>query len=358
MLRPNDLGLFDMLGNINNWCEGVFEPTGRATYRETDGELVDGKTLRAIRGDTYLAQQPHFLRPAIRRGAQPGSGGLGSGGFRLARNLPPIISLPRSAEGESDLNAPKIKSPLDEAIAIYRQTMERDPNDTTAQIPLANAYQAAGRTRESVPLLAKASSAHPDDTFLSLQVAALQAWFGQEKEFNETCTRALDFAKGTNDPTTAERMSKICCLRPTRDKTRLESSLALARKAVELGKDNAYNPWFQMCLGMAEYRSGNYAAANQALLTAAKSGSTNRYITLTSEFYRAMSLFRQGKPDEARKLATDAAVQMHPLPDESNPLADNDVGHDDLILWLAYKEAKALISFDAAPAARVQRDGK
>ena len=35
-----------------------------------------------------------------------------------------------------------------------------------------------------------------------------------------------------------------------------------------------------------------------------------------------MSLFRQGKPDEARKLATDAAAKMRPLPkDEKNPLA-------------------------------------
>ena len=26
-----------------------------------------------------------------------------------------------------------------------------------------------------------------------------------------------------------------------------------------------------------------------------------------------------------------------------------EISHDDLILWLAYKEAKALIKFDAAP---------
>jgi hypothetical protein len=32
--------------------------------------------------------------------------------------------------------------------------------------------------------------------------------------------------------------------------------------------------------------------------------------------------------------------------------------HDDLILWLAYKEAKALIGFDATPAALAALDGK
>ena len=42
-------------------------------------------------------------------------------------------------------------------------------------------------------------------------------------------------------------------------------------------------------------------------------------------------------------------AHAHLLPkDENNPLA-GDADHDDLILWLAYKEAKALIKFDAAP---------
>ncbi len=55
---------------------------------------------------------------------------------------------------------------------------------------------------------------------------------------------------------------------------------------------------------------------------------------------------------------------MKPLPaDEKNPPANHagpadniagaadNVGADDLILWLAYKEAKELIGFDATPAA-------
>jgi hypothetical protein len=71
-----------------------------------------------------------------------------------------------------------------------------------------------------------------------------------------------------------------------------------------------------------------------------------------------MSLFRQGKKDDARKLATEAAATMKPLPaDEQNPLS-GDANADDLILWLAYKEAQAMIEFDAAPAAPPATDGK
>ena len=63
-----------------------------------------------------------------------------------------------------------------------------------------------------------------------------------------------------------------------------------------------------------------------------------------------MSLFQQGKENEAHKLATEAAAKMKPLPkDEKNPLAGG-ASLDDLLLWLAYKEAKDLIRFDAAPA--------
>ena len=107
-----------------------------------------------------------------------------------------------------------------------------------------------------------------------------------------------------------------------------------------------------MTLGMAEYRGGNYAAAEEALLAAAKANPNNASATGIAAFYRAMSLHRQGKRDEARQLARAAAAKMKPLPrDENNPPAD-DAYWDDLILWLAYKEANALIRFDATPPPR------
>lgn len=71
-----------------------------------------------------------------------------------------------------------------------------------------------------------------------------------------------------------------------------------------------------------------------------------------------MSLFRQGKNDEARKPALAAAANMKPLPkDEQNPLA-NGAYYDDLILWLAYKEAKAMIKFERVPPQKAENDKK
>jgi hypothetical protein len=67
-----------------------------------------------------------------------------------------------------------------------------------------------------------------------------------------------------------------------------------------------------------------------------------------------MGLFRQGKPDLARKLATEAAAKLKPLPvDEQKPRLGS-ASVSDMILLLAYKEAKAMIRFDATPAAPAQ----
>ena len=149
----------------------------------------------------------------------------------------------------------------------------------------------------------------------------------------------------------ADSAAKCCSLRPA-DPERREAALVLARRAVEHGKGSPWLDYFEMALGMAEYRSGHFAEADAALTAAMNDPDTNSTVSSTSAFYRAMSLFRQGKTDEARKLATEAAAKMKPLPvDEQNPLAGG-ADANDLIMWLAYKEAKAMIQFDAAPAAR------
>jgi tetratricopeptide (TPR) repeat protein len=240
------------------------------------------------------------------------------------------------------------------AIAAYRRALADHPADTSLMTQLATAYQAAGRTREAVPLLAAASSASTSDTALLVKVATLQAWFAQDKELADTCERSLALAKDTNDLQVANRVGKIC----SSNDRRHEAALVLARRAVDRGQGHISLPYFQMDLGMAEYRSGHFVAADAALAAVMDMGAGSPGVAGTSAFYRAMNLFRQGKPDEARALASAAAAKMKPLPaDEQNPLAGGATS-DDLVLWLAYKEAKALIHFDAAPTAEAPRDAK
>jgi hypothetical protein len=177
----------------------------------------------------------------------------------------------------------------------------------------------------------------------ALTSAARQAWFGQKTEYFATCNRVLGLVNDARDPTTAERAAKICSLLPTDAKTQA-AALVLARRAADLGKGHALLVHFQMALGMAEYRSGHFAAAERALLAASELGKNNYYVSGTAAFYRAMSLFRQGKEPEARSLASETASSTMPLPvDENHPLTGND-NADDLILWLARKEAEAMFA--------------
>jgi tetratricopeptide (TPR) repeat protein/thiol-disulfide isomerase/thioredoxin len=181
------------------------------------------------------------------------------------------------------------------------------------------------------------------DVLVALTSAARQAWFGQKKDYSATCVRVLNLAKDTKDPLIAERAAKLCSLRPSDDKTH-EAALVLARSAVELGGEwHDMLFYLMMALGMAEYRCGHYQEADAALFAASQLGEQNYHVTVTTAFYRAMSLFKLGKEAEARKLASEAVAKMKPLPaNEKNPLTGN-ANADDLILWMAYKEANALL---------------
>jgi hypothetical protein len=132
-------------------------------------------------------------------------------------------------------------------------------------------------------------------------------------------------------------------LRNSSDRGCVAQSLILARKAVELGKQRRSSPSFQMTLGMCEFRMGHSTEADAALLAAINNGKDNLPLWTTSAFFRSMNLFRQGKSDEARRVATEAASKMTPLPkDQTTPLR-----HSELIPWMAYKEARELLKLDS-----------
>jgi WD40 repeat protein/tetratricopeptide (TPR) repeat protein len=264
-----------------------------------------------------------------------------------------LIHHPAAAVGIGDLFA--AEKDWERAIDAYRKVITDRPADVNVLTKLATAYEAAGRTREAVPHLSTLSSVKPADTLLSLKVAALQAWFGQDQELAATRQRVLAFAKGTNDAITARRAVRSFGVRPSTDKAELEAALVLGRTAVNVDKDVEWN---LLALGIMEFRNGNAAAADEALLATTEASKSNPLVAGISGLYRAMSLFRLGKRDEARALALAAAAKMKLQPDdEKNPLAGG-ASADDLIFWLAYKEAKAMIQFDAAPAAPATRNGK
>ena len=207
---------------------------------------------------------------------------------------------------------------------------------------------AEGRPLEAIPHLESAWKGNPGDHLLLLRVAAIQSWFHRDAELAATCRLARGFARGTRDAGIADAVAKSSSLRPPDDPTDRTATLALARSANELGKHYDNAGWFRMGRGIAEYRAGHDEAAAETLRATIEDGQPQ--ISITSAFYLAMTLPRQRKGEETRQVLAEAISRMRPYPgDEANPLAGGD-NHDDLILWMACKEATAVLKFhsDAA----------
>jgi serine/threonine protein kinase/tetratricopeptide (TPR) repeat protein len=249
----------------------------------------------------------------------------------------------------------------DEAIKLREEILTlskkvsgpENPDTLTAMRDLANSYAQAGRQQEAITLLAKACALGPTNTDYSLTLAAWQTWFGQDADYETARHRLVQQAQGTDQAGTAERAAKAACMRPSTDPALLTNALLLARRAVELGASSPSLRYYQLELGLAAYRNGQYADAGQTLSVAEQKfdGPDDSEYQGIARLYRAMSLFHQAKLEGARKLFGQAEAEMPPFPkDENKPMvAGRQLNHDMLICWLAYKEAKALIEGTSAP---------
>lgn len=82
--RPNKLGVYDMQGNVWEWCSSVMKPY---PYDAGDGrEAPDASGLRVLRGGGFI-DTPDLLDPALRHSARPARR-LRWNGIRLARSAP------------------------------------------------------------------------------------------------------------------------------------------------------------------------------------------------------------------------------------------------------------------------------
>jgi tetratricopeptide (TPR) repeat protein len=257
---------------------------------------------------------------------------------RIAEGTDDSFSLGEQAAGDD----PALRKRVAEAAAKLKRSKE------IAALPgQANACCAGGQHEKALSLLEEFCDANPSDTDASLTLAVWQTWFGHEADYEATRRRLVHQAQGTDQAGTAERAAKAYCICPSTDPAMFANALVLAQSAVELGKNGRYLPWYQLGLGLAQYRNGRYDAAVESLAQAEQTvGDNNQDIQGIARYFRAMSLFKQGRAQEARTLFSQEEARMQPLPkDETKPVADgNLVSHDVLIWWLAHKEAKATLN--------------
>jgi formylglycine-generating enzyme required for sulfatase activity len=82
-MRPNDLGLFDMLGNVYEWCQERQEAYSFSRIGSIDTEVLDVRIYRPLRGGAF-GNLPGGVRSANRDRDLPSDRDT-DGGFRLAR---------------------------------------------------------------------------------------------------------------------------------------------------------------------------------------------------------------------------------------------------------------------------------
>ena len=80
LVKPNDLGLFDILGNVHEWCHDQYDPD---SYKAS---IINDKIPRHLRGGAFT-DEASFVRSAVRNSSTPSYRSIYCG-FRPSRTYP------------------------------------------------------------------------------------------------------------------------------------------------------------------------------------------------------------------------------------------------------------------------------
>ncbi|RBP36069.1 non-specific serine/threonine protein kinase/serine/threonine-protein kinase [Roseimicrobium gellanilyticum] len=246
---------------------------------------------------------------------------------------------------------------LEASVPDSRKVLGNRHLDTSRAISaLAESFIKTGRYGDAFDLLNELEFEGSGFTFYAMKLRAMIAWSASGSDRAKFHQRLLQWVADTKSGYNAERAARLICLYPIDDLSMREEILAQARNAVNPRENNkGHWPRYQMTLGMAEYRSGNYPAAEAALTAAVETASDvlngqGSSVAMGASYYRVMCLFQQDRQPEAHELFTTTEAKMKPLPPEGKiSLLDVDIHYDDIVLWLAYKEARAMLQTTATP---------
>ncbi len=172
--------------------------------------------------------------------------------------------------------------------------------------------------------------------------ATVLAWTALPEDFLRFRTDVLEKAKGTQDARTANFAAKVACICVIDDKGVQTDVLKLAQLAFEKGQgdDQGSRSFRSMLLGIAQYRCGEFAKARVTLETVDLEWPP---VALATDYFEVLCMVREGgnaNLTKARALFGETEKKMPAVPSDDEAAKQ---APERLLMWLAYKEAKAVL---------------
>jgi serine/threonine protein kinase/WD40 repeat protein len=241
----------------------------------------------------------------------------------------------------------KLLSAILSKLGRERQTFD-------ANTPAILSTRADALVDEVLALLNRQAIANPGDTMQSLKLALLQVWFRKHAEHATLSRRLIEAAERQADNgDTMVRAAAAYCLTPfSNDRPLQGRALQLAQNAANLAQNRWKEAWYQHTLGLVYFRLGDNAEAAKALARADKAaegleGDQRRFaspLQTSVKFIRCMVLLADGMKADAEVLFAEGVAAMPPPPDDDRRILESVPALEDLIVWLAYREAKPLLN--------------
>jgi len=223
------------------------------------------------------------------------------------------------------------------AIKATGEAAALDPKNAGLHLRQADLYVQLGRKDKATRALERARAAwekamesHPPQHDAWYGYAELCLFLGNEDAYRRNRKALLERFGKTNDPVIAERTSRACLLLPVAGEE-LQQAVALADRAIELGQNHEYYPFFMAAKALAEFRLGRFESA---IDWGQKAGA--RGVWAPTHLLLAMAHQRLGHTEQAfQSLA--------------NALKTYDWNKRDGIIHALRREAEALIVIDLDP---------
>jgi WD40 repeat protein/serine/threonine protein kinase/tetratricopeptide (TPR) repeat protein len=231
-----------------------------------------------------------------------------------------------------------------DAAADYSRAVELSRSEPQLWLEKAAFDDEHGQWKEAAKAFAEALKLDPDDHWQCYQSAVVHLHIGDIDGYRRHCREMLRRFGQTDDPMIAERIAKVCLIRPDAvDDPKLVQDLAL--RAVTNTDKHPYYPFFMLAKGLADYRAGDPEQAIDWLRKSLKSPLISRPpFNALAQLFLAMAYHDQGQESEARQALKRAIefidAELEKWKEEDVPKGD----HDWLVPMIVRHEAEGLIN--------------